>query len=47
LIDSVGGVGVDVVLELLEMGYGVVISAAKAEDEGVKELGFLDAKFLK
>jgi len=28
------------------MGYGVVIMAAKEEGEGVKELGFLDAKFL-
>jgi len=36
----------DVVLELYEMGYGVVISAAKEEGEGVKEFDFLDAKFL-
>ena len=35
----------DVVLELYKTGYGVVISAAE-EGEGVKELGFLDAKFL-
>jgi len=28
------------------MGYGMMISATKEEGEGVKELGFLDAKFL-
>ena len=34
LIDSVGSAGVDVMMELQEMGYGVVITAAQEEGEG-------------
>jgi len=33
LVDSVGGSGMEVVLELYETGYGAVISAAKEEGE--------------
>jgi len=31
LIDSVSGAGVDVMMELLETGYGVVVTAAQEE----------------
>jgi len=34
LIDFVGGAGVDVMIELWETGYGVVITAAQEEGEG-------------
>ena len=45
LVDSIGSSGVDVVMELQETRYGVVISAAKEESKGGEEFGFLDAEF--
>ena len=47
MIDSVGRSGVDVMVNLYETGYGIVVSAAEEESERGDEFGFLDAKFFK
>jgi len=45
LIDSVEGPRVDVVMELEETRYDVVISTAKEESTGGEEFGFVDSEF--
>jgi len=45
LIDSVEGPRVDVVMELEETRYDVVISTAKEESKGGEVFGFLDPEF--
>jgi hypothetical protein len=46
LIGSIGGLEADVMMELHETSYSVMISTAKEKSKRGEEFDFLDAEFL-
>jgi hypothetical protein len=47
LIVSISGLEADVIMELYETSYSVMISTAKEKSKRGEEFDFLDAEFLK